>query len=123
MQLNIEELYGDDGDHRDEIADLSLNFMNLMNGINGEDDEDEKMCQVLNYTLNYTVKDMTKICEYYRIDKMVKKQKMNKEDIINSVVSFERDYKNNDTVARRQLLWHCMQELKQDGFMKKYVLW
>lgn len=121
MQLNIEELYGVEGDHRDEIADLSLNFMNLMNGING--DEDEKMCQVLNYSLNYTVKELTKICEYYRIDKMVKKQKLNKEDIINIVVSFERDFTNNETVTRRQLLWHCMYELKNDSFMKKYVIW
>lgn len=123
MQLNIEELYGHDNDHRDEIADLSLNFMNLMNDINGHDNEDEKMCQVLNYRLNYTVKDMTKICEYYRIDKMVKKQKLNKEEIINLVVTFEGDFENNDIVARRQLLWYCLHELKKDGFMKKYVIW
>ena len=79
------------------------------------------MSQSLNYKLNYTVKELTKICEYYKIDKLTKQT--NKDDLIRQIVIFESDDTNNDCVARRQTLWFYLNELKTDKYMKKYVIW
>jgi hypothetical protein len=128
MQLNIEEI--NDGTNNDDINNtndiyLNADFNNIINNSENyiENSDDEKVSQIINYRLNYTVKDLTKICEYYKIDKLVKSHKYNKEDIIQYIVSFESNYSNKEIVERRQLLWFCINELKNDKYMKKYVIW
>ena len=53
----------------------------------------------------------------------MKNNKYNKEQIIDFLVSFESDIKNSDIVFKRQNMWFYMNELKNDRFMKKFVLW
>lgn len=79
--------------------------------------------EFINYNINYTVKQLLQICEYYNISKAVKMTKCNKEDIINTIVLFESNQDNYNIVCRRKQLWFYINELKDDKFMKQFVLW
>jgi hypothetical protein len=75
------------------------------------------------YKINYTVKELLLICEYYGIAKDLRVNKCNKEEIIIILVNFENNPLNNTLVLRRRNMWHYMSQIKNDKFMKKYVLW
>jgi hypothetical protein len=77
----------------------------------------------INYYENFTVKELLLICEYYGISKELKSKKYNKEKIVYFLVDFESNLNNADIVCKRQNMWFYMNELKNDKFMKKYVLW
>ena len=77
----------------------------------------------LHYQMNYTVKQLLLICDYYEMSKARQLHKSNKEQLIQQLVLFENNPENVETVSRRQTLWFYMSELKNDKFMKKYVLW
>jgi hypothetical protein len=79
--------------------------------------------QIINYNENFTVKELLVICEYYGFLKEIKTNKCNKEQIIEILVNFENDPVNNDIVFKRQNLWFYINELKNDKFMKKFILW
>ena len=78
---------------------------------------------MINYNENFTVKELLMICEYYGFAKDLKNNKYNKEQIIDFLVSFESDPNNSDIVFKRQNMWFYINELKNDKFMKKFVLW
>jgi hypothetical protein len=78
---------------------------------------DEIIAQISDYELNYTLKQLTLICEYYEI----KVNKMKKMQIIETLVSFENNLENIEIVMRRQQMWHYITTLKEDKFMKKYI--
>lgn len=84
---------------------------------------EEQVPKMINYNENYTVKELLLICEYYGISKELKAKKCNKETIIQFLVDFESNVANTEIVFKRQGLWFYMNELKNDKFMKKYVLW
>ena len=75
------------------------------------------------YKINYTVKELLIICDYYEIAKEIKNNKYNKEEIINALVHFENNPINDEIFMRRQSMWYYIDKLKNDKFMKKYVLW
>jgi hypothetical protein len=79
--------------------------------------------QIINYNENYTVKELLMICEYYGFAKDLKNNKYNKEQIIDFLVIFESEPNNSDIVFKRQNMWFYINELKNDKFMKKFVLW
>lgn len=73
----------------------------------------------LHYTDNFTVKDLHKICDFYEIDK----RKKRKDEIVGDIVLYELDDSNIDIVNNRKRLWFYINELKNDKFFKKYVIW
>lgn len=77
------------------------------------------LAQMSEYDLNYTLKQVGMIYEYYNIGKIAK---LKKADIIQAIVVFEHDVENCEVVMRRQQLWHYLEELKSDKFMKRFVL-
>lgn len=77
--------------------------------------------QVVNYDLNYTSLRLCQICDYYGIK--TNKRAGKKCEIIQLLVSFETNQSNYEIVARRKQLWNYINELKNDKFMKKYILW
>ena len=77
------------------------------------------LAQMSEYDLNYTLKQLGMIYEYYNIGKITK---LKKADIIQAIVVFEHDAENCEIVMRRQQLWHYLEELKADKFMKRFVL-
>jgi hypothetical protein len=90
---------------------------------NIELNNDLSIPQMINYNENYTVKELLLICEYYGFAKDLKQNKYNKEQIIDCLVTFESDPNNSDIVFKRQNMWFYINELKNDKFMKKFVLW
>ena len=89
-----------------------------------EKDTDEwRIPNLIHYHENFTMKELLLICEYYGIAKQLKTNKCNKETTIQILVDFESSFENHEIVAKRQQAWFYMNELKNDKFMKKYVLW
>jgi len=109
------------------IEQLMIEFENIAKIKNAEHaqiyDNDLMLPQMINYNENFTVKELLLICEYYGFAKDVRINKFNKEQIIDFLVSFESDTNNSDIVFKRQNMWFYMNELKNDKFMKKFVLW
>ncbi len=101
-----------------------INIEELMNQIEQSDFEYEiAVPHMINYHENFTIKELLLICEYYGFAKDVKANKFNKEQIVDYLVAFETDISNADIVFRRQNMWFYINELKNDKFMKKFILW
>jgi len=82
----------------------------------------------LHYDVNYKVKQLLRICDYYGIEyygtiKDIRINKCNKSDVIHTLIIYENNIENQERVNKRKKLWHYINELKNDKFMKKYVLW
>jgi len=102
----------------------SLNIEEFMAEIeNSELNDDIMVTKMINYRVNFTVKELLLICDYYGFAKDLKNNKCNKDQIIEILISFESDLNNSDIVFKRQNMWFYMSELKNDKFMKKYLLW
>jgi hypothetical protein len=109
----------------DDKSELDLTEM--LNEIYKSDFTDENdafiIPQIINYRENFTVKELLVICDYYGVAKELKSNKCNKYEIIQFLVIYESNPINSDIVFKRQNLWFYINELKNDKFMKKYVLW
>jgi hypothetical protein len=109
----------------DDASDLDLNafltdFEKMdVSSSHAEPSGDYFLAQMSEYDLNYTLKQLGTIYEYYNIGKI---SKLKKADIIQAIVVFEHDGENYEIVMRRQQLWHYLEELKADKFMKRFVL-
>ena len=79
--------------------------------------------QMIHYNENFTVKELMIICDYYGFLKEIKSNRLNKEQIIQVIVDFEKNPSNSEIVFKRQNMWFYMNELKNDKCMKKYVIW
>lgn len=97
-----------------ELDDLIHNIHDSANSIVTESN---------NYNVNFTIKQLLVICDFYGLSKMLKSNKNNKEYIVNVLVLFEKDCANQDIVSKRRNMWYFMAELKNDKFMKKYIIW
>ena len=106
----------------DTINDL-LNDFEYKNQINNLTDKEIIESLSIEYKINYNVKDLLLICEYYGIAKELKVQKFCKEMIIYFLIDFENDPLNNTIVLKRKKMWSYINMLKNDKFMKKYVIW
>ena len=99
---------------------------NIYYSINELKEENEILKKNLNFELIYystfTIKQLLLICDYYGITSYIRNTKSNKEDIINSLVLYESNSENTEIVITRKRLWMSINELKQDKFMKKYII-
>ena len=118
IHFNIDEVHEETNVNYDEIMS---NFENEM--FNDYESENIIASQILNYQMNFTIKQLIVICDYYGISKEIKLNKATKIEIINALVYFENNSINEDVVLKRQNLWFYLNELKNDKIMKKYVLW
>lgn len=102
-----------------------LDLTELLNDVYKHDftNDDLIIPQIINYNENYTVKELLLICEYYGVAKELKSNKCNKHEIIQFLVIYESNPLNTDVVFKRQNMWFYINEIKNDKFMKKYVLW
>ncbi len=102
----------------------NINIEELMNQLDSVELHNELFVpHIMNYHENYTIKELLLICEYYGFAKDVKTNKLNKQQIIEYLVSFENDFRNSTIVYKRKTMWFYINELKNDKFMKKYILW
>jgi len=102
-----------------------INIEMLMSEVVGENVIDmsnigcDAMCAIrVDYTTNYTVKQLGMILDYYDIPK----RNLKKDDIVNQIILYESDTFNKINVERRKELWRNVKELKQDNFFAKYVI-
>ena len=103
---------------------INFNIDELMLEIeNTEVNYNLSISQMIHYRENYTIKELLLICEYYGFAKELKSNKYNKQQIIDFLVSFENDDDNTIIVFKRKQLWFYIDELKNDKFMKKFILW
>ena len=86
-------------------------------------DTDLSFPYMINYSENSTVKELLLICDYYGFAKELKANKCNKGQIIQILVDFEMNPLNSQVVYKRRTVWFYACELKNDKFMKKFVLW
>ena len=79
---------------------------------------DDYMVNEVNYSTNYTRKELDHIADYYTISK----RKKRKDEIIQDIVIFEHDPENIEIVYRRKRLWAYMKEIKDDKYLRKYLI-
>ena len=114
----------DSDDYQEE--DLNLDYINdFLNDTNKESNllQDLRIPHVLDYSENYTVKELILICDYYGFSKEIKANKLTKDMLIQCLVDYELDPTNSVIVEKRRNMWFFINELKNDKFMKKFVLW
>ena len=100
------------------------NIEEFMTEMENDDFNDElAVPKMINYHENFTVKELLLICDYYGFAKELKTNKCNKDQIIEILVSFESNLNNSDIVFKRQNMWFFINELKNDKFMKRFLLW
>jgi hypothetical protein len=123
--FSIDEELNQQSDNKEENVTLTRLLDEINNDVNFNFVSNEEIIEVMfnEYKINYTVKELLLICDYYGIAKEMKNNKYNKDEIINVLVHFENDPINNDIFMRRQSMWYYIDKLKNDKFMKKYVLW
>lgn len=80
--------------------------------------QDENFAVIMDYSLNYTVKRLSTILDYYKISS----RNMKKNDMVFQIVLYENDPINWEIVERRKQLWNYFIELKEDNFFSKYLV-
>ena len=78
----------------------------------------ELIARQIDYEMNYNVKYLGQILEYYGF----KKGKSNKKDIILKIVEFEMNSDNKHIIDTRKRLFENFMELKNDPFFSKYIV-
>ena len=78
----------------------------------------EYMNKQIEYSENYTVKDLHHIANYYEISKR-KKKKM---ELIEDIIAFELDYENASIVEQRKRMWFYFNEIKNDSYLSKFIM-
>jgi len=120
-KLNISFFFEE---NENENENWEINIYDILLKIeNVELYDGDAFSQFIQYKENYTVKELLLICEYYGFSKELKNNKMNKDNIVKFLINFELNANNNDIVFKRKNMWFYMNELKNDKFMKRYVIW
>lgn len=102
--------------------DQLLNDVNLQHETLSQNSADQQndvvLAMELDYTTNYNVKELGLILDYYEISK----RKMRKDEMVQTIILFEDEKDNIAEVERRKMLWSYINELKNDKFFSKYIL-
>ena len=80
---------------------------------------DTIFAQMKNYDTNFNLKQLSLICEYYKINT----NKLKKQEVIEQVILFENNDEHIAIVIKRKEMWYYLNELKNDKMMKKFVIW
>lgn len=110
-----------------ELYKLQSELNDYETGANYFADESENVDDIFTqmklYDLNYNIKQLLIICEYYNLLKDIRANKSKKQDIIEQIIFFENNPENIEIVNKRKELWYYMDELKNDKIMKRFVIW
>jgi hypothetical protein len=107
------------------FADMMAEFEQIENENEHFDQDFENMYQsdvlfakMNNYEINFTVRQLQNVCDYYNISC----KKMKKSELIAAIVDFENNPDNCLIVMKRQKMWYYVETLRQDPFMKKFIV-
>lgn len=109
-----------------EKVETNVTYENLVDKVNKESQDlqthdynmDDYIALELDYNENYTKKALEKIADYYKISKRKKK----KCDLIEEIVLFEKDITNEEIVNRRKTMWFYMEEILNDNYLSKFLI-
>lgn len=73
----------------------------------------------LNYEENYTKKELEMIADYYEITK----RKKTKAILTQDIVLFETDPTNFEITEKRKLMWFYFDEIKNDRYFRKFIIY
>ena len=122
---NIENItfFLDDEDINDclDLNELETQ-LNELNMSNIQADDNDIFIEIKNYELNFNVKQLMLICEYYNM-KDIRVNKLKKQDIIEQIILFETNPENIEIATKRKELWYYIDDLKNDKIMKRFVIW
>ena len=110
-------------DDNEELNNQLSSMENIMNTAieenieNNEENSDSMMAMQIEYNLNYTVKQLKAIAEYYKINT----KRLKKDEIIENIILFEVDDENQGIVYTRKRLWYFVEELKNDSFFDNII--
>jgi hypothetical protein len=111
---------------RNNIEDILKEFEDLENqqdpnvnfNFEASYEQDLIFAKMNNYEINFTVRQLQNICDYYKISC----KKMKKPELIAAIVDFENNPENSLIIMKRQKLWYYMEHLREDSFMKKFIV-
>lgn len=118
MTYEINEINSSSNDTPVDLSDV-LKSIEATSTSTIDDWSTEYLKLQLHYTENFTVKELSKICDYYEIDK----RKKRKDELVEDIIIFENSDENKSIVETRKRLWFYVQELKCDKYFKKYIIW
>ena len=83
-----------------------------------EENDSRISAQILDYDMNYTLKQLEHILGYYDIQK----KKMNKIEIIETIVQIENNIENKNIITKRKEMFNYAELLKKDKYFGKYIM-
>tara|TARA_B100000674_G_C37729882_1_gene863842 strand:+ start:294 stop:686 length:393 start_codon:yes stop_codon:yes gene_type:complete len=104
---------------------LKTEIMNTETKENNTDEESMQEYILLSYEYEeYLKKDLDKIAEYYDIPRKIEnsRKKKRKDELIQDIILFELDEFNSELVNRRKLLWFYLEEIKNDNYLRKFLI-
>lgn len=107
-----------DNNYEDDIKKINEEIEKISLEENNFSDYDSAYAQILDYKTNYLKKDLIKIAEYYEISV----RKKTKDKLIEDILSFENNPENCIILERRQTLWFYLNELMEDNYLRKYII-
>jgi len=107
-----------DNNYEEDIKEINEEIEKISMEENNFSDYDSAYAQILDYKTNYLKKDLIKIAEYYEISI----RKKTKDKLIEDILSFENNPENCVIVERRQTLWFYLNELMEDNYLRKYII-
>lgn len=99
-----------------KIDELMSNYASKVNEI--DNNSEIRYVYQLEYDINFTVKMLSQILDYYGICK----RKLKKMDMIEKIIEFEMNDENFELVDKRKKLWDYISELKNDTYLSKFIL-
>jgi len=101
-----------------DIEEINIEIEKIKLKNNNFSDYDSAYAQILDYKTNYLKKDLIKIAEYYDISV----RKKTKDILVEEILSFENNPENCIIIERRQTLWFYLNELMEDNYLRKYII-
>ena len=103
----------------DEIMESLNEEEENINETNNYDNDFTTIYYLLEEEYNeFTKKELERICDYYKISK----RKKRKSELIQDIIIFEQDAKNQEIVDKRTELWYCIEMIKNDNYLKKFLI-
>ena len=103
----------------DSILNNDSFFRDSIDGLNFEQfDNDNLIAQHMYYYENYNIKMLHHIANYYKIPK----NRLKKDELIGLIIQFENDPENSELVYNRKRLWYYINELKDDKYFSKFII-
>ena len=107
-----------------KINDENFSVEELLNMVNNKyeslevnNNMDNYIACEIDYNLNYTVEQLKHIMKYYGFSV----RKKNKGEMVQEIVIYELDDDNSIIVNHRKYLWNCLDAIKDDNYLSKYL--